>query len=351
MKTMNKYFEKIKDAMLAYVKDPFFLKKWEDPDYYMVRGRNADNQLSMRTMRNRRKSYHYYGTSSMFIEDMFTGIMPFMLYTGVREKHPVTVTPSISRQKELVVAGGISSRGYPTFLGDALCDFIRDAAHILFQDGIVIYEIIYKKNKAGEIESFSFEHIEPFGLFKFLGNYYQFISWLDAKASHTKVQIIKIPKEKILRIDFPKQLGGRRKINKILKRSGDLGKELFPDFQMKAMEKQENTGFNSNDYSETKYLEIANLTKELGWNQRQLSTNHITEYYALLRTLRQKKVEALVRETIFTKLNEALNGSCLNFGIQVSMDNLFSVADIETRLKTLQKGNVTFMDLFNDTNL
>lgn len=348
---MNKHLKKIKDAVLAYVRDPFLLKKWDDPDYYMMRDRNADNQLSLRTMRNRRKTYHYYGTSSMFIEDMFTGIMPFMLNRGEREKYPVTVTPSISREKEHIIAGGISSRGYPTFFGDALCDFARSTAHILFQDGIVIYEIIYKKNEAGEIESFSFEHIEPFGLYKFFGNYYQFISWLDAKASHTKVQIIKIPKEKILRIDFPKQLGGRRKINKILKRSGDLGKELFPDFQMKAMEKQEDTGFNSNYYSEAKYLEIAALTKELGWNQRQLSTNHITEYYALLRTLRQKKVEALVRETIFAKLNEALNGSCLNFGIQVSMDNLFTTTDIKARFKTLQEGNVTFMDLFNGTNL
>ena len=57
------------------------------------------------------------------------------------------------------------------------------------------------------------------------------------------------------------------------------------------------------------------------------------------------------RETIFAKLNESLNGPILNFGLRVSMDNLFSVADIESRVMKLQGGNVTFVDLFTDTSL
>ena len=286
----------------------------------------------------------------MFIEDMFTGIMPFMIYSGVSEKYPAKTDPA-SPEKEAIIAQGLSGRRHRAALGEGLCDFVRDTAHVLFQDGVAIYEIIYEKNEAGETESYSFESIEPFGLFRFLGNYYQFISWSEARVSHSKVQIIKIPKEKILRITFPKQLGGKRRINKILKRSWELGQEIIPKFQMDAMEKQENVGFDPKGYSEAKYLEIAILTKELGWNQRQLSTDHITEYYALLRLLRQKKAEALVRETIFQKLNEALNGPCLNFGSQVSMDNLFTVADIEARVKKLKDGNTTFVDLFNDTNL
>ncbi|MBS3903824.1 MAG: hypothetical protein KGZ39_00675 [Simkania sp.] len=348
---MSKYFKKIKDLVLNYLKDPLLLKKWDQPDYYRVRGRgNNDNQLSVRTTRNRRHRYHYYGTSSMLIEDMFTGIMPFMIYRGVREKYPATTIPS-SPEKEAIIAQGLSGRRHRTALGEGLCDFVRDAAHTLFLDGVALYEIIYKKNEAGEIESYNFELLQPFEFFRFFGNYYQFISWREAKASHTKVQIIKIPKEKILRIDFPKKFGGKRRINKILKRSWKLGQEIIPEFQMKAMEKQENTGFNANEYADASYLEIATLTKDLGWNQRQLSTNHTTEYYALLRLLRQRKVEATVRELIFAKLNEVLNGPVLNFGVQVSMDNLFSVADIEARVVKLKEGNVTFVDLFTDTSL
>lgn len=350
MTRMNKY-KKIKDAILVYLKDPLLLKKWDQPDYYRVRGRgNDDNQLSIRTTRNRRGTYHYYGTSSMLIEDMFTGIMPFMIYIGVREKYPVKTNPD-SPEKEAIIAQGLSGRRHRSELAEGLCDFVRDAAQILFQDGVAIYEIIYKKNDAGQIESFRFELMQPFGLFKIFGNYYQFISWQEAKASHIKVQIIKIPKEKILRIDFPKQLGGRRGINKILKRAWEIGQEIIPDFQMQALEKQEDTGFDSSVYTQAKYLETAIITKNLGWNQRQFSTNHITEYYGLLRLLRQKKAEAMVRELIFAKLNETLNGPCLNFGVQVSMDNLFTVSDIEARVKKLQEGNTTFVDLFTDTSL
>jgi hypothetical protein len=36
---MNKYFKKIKETILVYLKDPFLLKKWDQPDYYQVRNR------------------------------------------------------------------------------------------------------------------------------------------------------------------------------------------------------------------------------------------------------------------------------------------------------------------------
>lgn len=351
MTTMKKYFKKIKDAVWVYLKDPLLLRKWDQPDYYRYRGhRDSDNQLSFGSSRNRRHRYHYYGTSSMFIEDMFIGIMPFMIYNGVREKYPAKVEPA-APDKEAVIAQGLSGRRHRTTLGEGLCDFVRDTTHVLFQDGVAVYEIIYKRNGAGEIESYSFALMDPYGLYRFFGNYYQFISWADAKASHTKVRVIKIPKEKVLRIEFPKELGGRRRISKILKRSWELGQEIIPKFQLDAMEGQENIGFDSKEYVEGKYLEIATLTKELGWNQRQLSTNHITEYYALLRLLRQKKVEATVREMIFAKLNEVLNGSVLNFGAKVSMDNLFTTSDVEVQIKKIKHGNVIFEDLFKGLDL
>lgn len=351
MKIMKKYFKKIKDAVLVYLNDPLLLRKWDQSDYYRYQGRGGgDNKLSFRSSRNRRHRYHYHSASSMFIEDMFSGIMPFMIYRGVREKYPAKVEP-VTPNKEAIIAQGLSDRRHRTALDEGLCDFVRDTAHVLFQDGVALYEIIYKKNEAGETESYSFELMDPYSLYRFFGNYYQFISWADAKALHTRVRVIKIPKEKVLRFEFPKEFGGRRRINKILKRSWELGQDIIPKFQMDAMEGQENIGFDLKGYVEGKYLEIATLTKELGWNQRQLSTNHITEYYALLRLLRQKKVEATVREMIFAKLNEVLNGSVLNFGAKVSMDNLFTASDVEIQIKKIKHGNIIFEDLFKGLDL
>lgn len=341
---MNNFFIKIKESLKSFWKDPLFLKRWEEEWY--SRPRN-DNRLSVRiTARNRRQLYPYYGDSHMFVEDMYTGIMPFMLYRGEREKYPTRVEPS-SSEKQRVIADGISGRGHHIFLADALCDFVRTTTHVLFQDGVAFYEIVYKRNEAGAIESFELELLQPFYLFRLFRNYYQFVPWWEAKESHIKVQIIKIPAEKILRIDFPKQLGGKRKTNQVLERLWQLSKELIPKFQMNAMEKNKDIGFDLKEFSKAKYLEIAELTKNFGWNQRQRSDDYITEYYSMLRFLRGKKVEAIIRKEIISSLNKALNGSLLNLGVSIIMENLFSVEDVKKQEKILKDGNVTFMDIFN----
>ena len=341
---MNNYIQKIKQAWQAFLKDPLFLRQWEWSYYSAERG---NNRLSVRVMWNRgERSYRYNGDSFMFIEDMYTGIMPFMIYSGEREKYPAKVEPS-SQGKERLVADGISGRGYRSFLGDSLCDFVRMTTHTLVQYGEVLYEIVYKAKSSGEIESFKLEFVESTYLFRFFKNYYQFIPWWVARESHTRVRIIKIPAEKILKIVFPKDMGGKSKIQKILKRLWQLSKELIPNFQMDAMGKNINIGFDLNEFSRVKYLEVAELTKSLGWSQRQLSGDYITEYYSILRFLRQKKLEATLRKHIISSLNKALNRAPLNIGVNVSMENLFTIEDVERQIKILESGNVNFMDVLN----
>ncbi|MBI4991778.1 MAG: hypothetical protein HZB99_00990 [Candidatus Harrisonbacteria bacterium] len=342
---MNNFIKKIKGAIKSFLKDPLFLRRWEESWYSRHRD---DNQLSVRISgRHRRKAYPYHGDSFMFIEDMYTGIMPFMIYRGEREKYPARIEPATTPQRQRLIASGISQRDHTHFLEDAICEFVRTTAHILFSDGVAFYEIVYKKNEAGEIESFDFELLQPFYLFRFWKNYYQIVPWWEAKESHIRVQIIKIPAEKILRIDFPKQYGGKRKVYYLLKRLYQLSKELIPKFQIDSMGKNENIGFDLNEFSRVKYLEIAKLTKEFGWNQRQRSDNYITEYYSMERFLREKKLEATIRAHILKKLNETLNRAPLNLGAKIAMDNLFSIEDVEKQEKLLKEGNVKFMDIFN----
>lgn len=341
---MNKLIIKISTALKSFLKDPLFLRYWEEEWYSRP---NEDNQLSVRIIgRNKRGRYTYNGDSFMFVEDMYSGIMPFMIYRGEREKYPTRVEPA-SREKQHIIADGISGRSYPRLLGDALCDFVRTATHVLSYDGVVFYEIIYKKNEAGNIESFDLELLQPFYLFKFFGNYYQYVPWWEAKESHIKVQIVKIPAEKILRIDFPKQFGGRRKIHKTLKRLWQLSRELIPKFQIEATGENKNIGFDLKEFSKSKYLEVAEITKNFGWNQRQFSDDYITEYYSMLRFLREKRVEATIRKEIISGLNKALNGSLLKLGVDIVIENLFTLDDVEKQEKKLKDGNVAFMDIFN----
>ena len=78
------------------------------------------------------------------------------------------------------------------------------------------------------------------------------------------MQIIKIPAEKILRIDFPKQLGGKRKLQSMLRRLWQLSKEIIPKFQMDAMKENKQISFNFEDYQKGMYLEKAKLTSVFG---------------------------------------------------------------------------------------
>lgn len=344
MTNMHNLTNKIISFLKEFRKDPLFLRRWENE--WMNDQRQERNRLSVRTASSRRRgTYPYYGTSSMFIEDLYTGVMPFLIYRGEREKYPTTIEPH-SREKERLLAAGISGRGHG-FLADALCDFVRNAAHTLFQDGVACYEIVYQKNESGETLNFSLEWVRPDYLFRIFNNYYQVIPWWVAKESHLKVQIIKIPKEKILRIDLPKPYGGRRRYLRMLRRIWSLGEQIIPQFQMNAMEQNQQIGFDWKKFQDAKFLEIARLTRCFGWNQRQLSGDTISEYYSLVRYLRLQKTEITARELIIEKLNEILNRQPLRLDVVVAMRNLPSIQTVEEQEKLLNQGDVVFTDVIN----
>lgn len=341
---MKSLMQKIPAELKRFLNDPLFLRRWEDEWYHHQR--QQTNQISLRIMSVGRGTYPFNATSHMFIEDMYLGIMPFLSYSGEREKYPATIEPR-STAKERMIAEGISGRGYNQFLGDALCDFVRSAMQTIFQRGLAIYEIVYEKDAHGNTTSFDLEWVESSYLFKLFGNYYQVIPWWVARRSHLRVQILKIPAEKILRIELLQHYGGKRGLKRILARLGALGEQLIPRFQMKALKNNEQIHFDFKAFTRAKYLETARLTSGFGWNQRQLSGDNITEYYSMIRYLRQQRMEAEMRSLIVSNLNAALNRAPLNLGVEVSIANLPGLVQIRQQEVALRTGNVKFIDIFN----
>lgn len=316
---------------------------------YYSRNRN-DNQLSVRAGYHSGKLYHYNGDGNNFVQHIYTGIMPFTHMAGQREKYPAKVEPA-SPDKERLIASGISNRSYPRFLADALYDFVRTTSHSLFMHGIALFEVVYEKDTSGNLTSFKFEHIDEKYLFRLFGSYYQIIPWWIAKQSHVRVQIVKIPSEKVFRIEFPKKLGGKRRLQRVLKRLWQLSKEIIPKFQMDAMGENKNIGFNFEDYKRGKYLEAATVTSCFGWNQGQTSANYITEYYWFLRYLREVKTQTLVREEIISRLNDCLSGPVLNLAVKVLVENLPTIALIEEQERLMKKGDMKFIDVYNSLKI
>jgi hypothetical protein len=342
---MSNYIQKIKKIAQEFFKDPLFLKRWEMP-YYRAKDR-TDNQLSVRVGYSGGRYYHYYGAGFDFVQHMYTGIVPFAHMSGQREKYPTKIEPNVPEKADLIAAA-IADRGYGIFLADALYDFIRNTSHTLFTYGVALFEVVYEKDENGNITSFKFTHLGHSFVYRFFGDYYQIVPWWVAKRNHVKVQIVKIPAEKILKIKFPKKLGGHRKLKKTLKRLWKLSNELIPKFQMNAMEENKDIGFNLESYSKAKYLETAKQTSVFGWNQGQTS-NYVTEYYWLLRYLREVKAQAIVRAEILSTLNNFLNEPLLKLGVTVSVENLLTVESIEEQERLMKAGNVNFGDIHKAT--
>lgn len=347
---MNKHLSKTKifwkEKVLPLMKDSLCRSR-----HILPRSSNKEgSQLSIRVAGSSylKKKYNYTGDVFMFVEDMYTGIMPFSHIRAEGRTFSATIEP-FNQELEDLVAEALNRQGYKHSLADALCDFVRNAAHSLFFYGAVAYEIVYETDSRGNVTRFSFVDVHPLGIKKIFGSYFQIIPWGTAKRSHVKVSLIRIPKNKMLYLEFPKELGGKRGLRRILRRLANLSRQIIPNFQMEAMKENKDLGFDFGMYAKGKYLEKARLTRYLGWNQRKIPDNEILEYYSMCRYLKQKMSQAIVREKIIDVINQTLNGPILNLGIRIVTEGLLTVTQIKEEFEMLKGGNVEFMDIFEKT--
>ena len=286
----------------------------------------------------------------MFIQDMYQGIMPYTHVATQGSEFAVRLDRG-DAGLEQTVAGMLDGQGYRCHLADALCDFVRDATQELFTYGRAAYEIVCVPDAADARDGFKFVRIHPLSLKKFLGRYYQVIPWWVAKRSHCKAGITKLPTPRILCIDFPKELGGRKQIRRILRRLAALGRELVPTFHMKSMENNENIGFDLEEYTRAKYLEKAHLTRNLGWHQRQYSDNRILEFYSVYRSLRAALSQAIIREHVLDAVNTALSDPMLPLNVRIVMSGLPTADQIRSKFKRLESGNLSFSQLYEQVKV
>jgi len=345
---LNKISKFWKESILPFLRDPLFLSRWILP----YRRENESNRISVRVGSGgyRWIGHDYRGDIFMFVQDMYQDIMPFTHVRGKESQFVVRTEPESYALAD-IIAKALSQSGYRHSLSEALCEFIRKTTHSLFIYGRAAYEIVYERDAKGRITSFEFMDICPLSLKRIFGSYFQIIPWWIAKHSHVKVGIKRIPNHKMLFIEFPKELGGRRTLKKILKRLSVLGREIIPGFQMEAMKTHQNIGFDIEEYTRTKYLEKAQLTKHLGWHQRKIPDDEILEYYSLYRHLRFSLSQAIIREHILDLINKALNGKVLNLGVKVVMQGIPTAEQIKAEFKTLRDGNLEFVKLYERTNI
>ena len=347
MKIIN--FTKIKEIIKSFKKDPFFIHAWDNEKIYGYSRKKQSNELHKNIYGGYwHNPYYSYSNTHMFIEDVHTGVMPYLHFIKKDYTGPnFSFNDDIDTGLQKIICCGISGRDTFPNISDVVTSFIRKTTLQLMSDGVVHYEIVYEKEK-NKIKSCSLELVPPKYLFKGFKNYYQIIPWWVAKKTGNKVGIIKIPKDKILQINFPKKLGGKSGLYKKLARIYKISKEVLPPFTLDSMKENEQTGFDTAEYSKLKYLEIAKLTRQFGWNQRMRLNDYTTEYYFFKEYLDSVLAKIIFRETILKKLNEFLNRPIINLGTSIKMNGYATREEIESWNKRMEAGNIKFIDIFND---
>lgn len=338
----DKILKLSKERFRLIVDKIFFLSKWETS----YERRNESNQITVRLGNGgyRWPGLHYRGDVFMFIEDMHQGIMPFSL-TRREDGFEAKIIPE-NHEIEDMISKALEDRGYNQSLTSTAADFFRDAAQSMYTYGKIAYEIVYKRDDTGKINDFEFAHINPLSIVKIFNYYFQVIPWWVAKHSHTRVGIRIIPTNKMLYLEMPKELGGRRGLKKVLKRLAFLSKEVIPDFQMTAMKENRNVGFDVQLYSKMKYVEKGQVTKQFGWNQRKVPDRQILEYYSIFRDLKSELAQAVLREAILESINKCLNNSLLNLQTKIVLEGTNTPQLIKDELQNLQNGNLSFSALY-----
>jgi len=276
--------------------------------------------------------YDFYNSlyTKMFIDDLSQNIMP------MRANFDIRIEPSSNEVEELIKLALSNPYEEPQNIKlqnitEVVCDFIKIAAHNLACYGKAYYEIVYfyTDEKKQKIDSFAFENIPNHCIKEIIGFYWQYI---PQKIEEQKINIKRfnwIPKNNILVLCIPKQLGGVRKFRKLVAHLQCLSKHNIL--------KEENIEFF-----------LAKETSQLGWTARGMFNKKVLEFYQNYRYLKFELTKAVLREYIIHRLNYILEkiGRELGFNAKIIMEGTPSSQDYKNYVDKLLEGSLQFSEVF-----
>lgn len=288
----------------------------------------------------------------MFHEDLSNHILTWQNYEGEEFKFNVTYNncaPKTTKEREKLTH--TITDNLPAYLNrhnshhahtEYLTNFVREIANSMFAFGEVFYEVKCERNKKGSIVKLGLIPVYPPSMRCFLGVYFQVIPKKVAQECQVKPGVRYVPKNQILHIKPPKQLGGKWSLRHIIKRIA-----LLDDKSHKITDLSFKSGFNNRYRIDVKkshlleYLEIARITRKYGWNQREeIRGEHNTlEYYEIYRSLIIAKTRAYFRDTIVKRFNELLNNDYLHTGIEFHIVGLNNIDDVDALIDELAKNS------------
>ena len=150
------------------------------------------------------------------------------------------------------------------------------------------------------------------------------------------------PRSRLLVIDPPWSLGGRLGL-RLLLRKLSLFPDVFPNWSTDSMfTEQREVRFDVSKYAELRAAYHARTVGKWGWNGRDHSTTHQTEFFSVYRTLSFHHALAVLREHILAKLNgffkqrSGVEGIC-------SLRGVPSAPDIRAVQDEMLRGDISLL--------
>jgi hypothetical protein len=300
------------------------------------------------TKGNKKIDYFREPYPSMLIEDVQIGVMPYGRRTA-NKPFAISLCPSNEEFANLI------TKGLPTYhryrnIEDALCHFIKECAQSLIPFNRVVYEIAYlTDSENSRIVGFELVYIPPHSLTQHRDKFAQIIP-AHIPIAGSPERYIELSRDSILIFEPPPKI--RNILPIILESLSKLG-SLGMSRIMRTSHATKNSAYDFNTHLKMSKFAFAQITKEIGWNGRNILTDNILEYYLVYRQLLFEKFKIEIRDTILETLNSGLEGigSKLDYSGKLEISGLPTLKEIDEAFYSLDKGDRTFKEILNTFDL
>lgn len=290
-------------------------------------------------------AYHESHYTRMLIEDVHNGVMPY----SVMSKWPLSarVEPP-SPEAEEFIEDAISDRDYRSRLYEVVAKFVHDCSSWMMTYGRAIYEIAYLYNAEDIPVAFVLLHILPPSVKLEGGKLMQHVPESVKRQRELLSDVIELSPENIVIFELPAYMrDDYAAMMSALYSQGSI--TAMPDFVLKGMKGEiAPVPFDLNKFSRDQNMAVAEATRLIGWNARQIADDKfVSEYYYFHRFLLFEHFKIEVREAILRKLNEGIAraGKKLGFAGQIVLEGVPSSAIIQDAQKRLEQGGTKFNDI------
>lgn len=300
------------------------------------------HQMSVRvfadmTPEKPRKMYGQTLRGRMLVEDVGNELVPFRRPGGFG----ISIEPA-NVNVEGIVADGLGRDGYERDLVDAVRGFLREAAESLMAFGEATYEVVYYSDaEAEKAVAFDLSFIAPWTVSRSGESWIQKVPEDYSRRIGSPTRIV-LPSDSVVWISPPRSIG--RYLTRMMADLDALGESLPPSFALpSASGGPAVIGFDFQNWNRTQLIAVAHATRECGWPGRNLFSDKISEFYYVRRCLDFERFKLNLRESILSRVNEALQiiGNQIGFSAHIVIRGLPDSAMIDASMAALESGSAS----------